>query len=125
MYILYTSSVNPKGVAAKNALDKLSVQYEQITIEYSDKSVSRERALSLLQVFLERADAPLTLPFLAQTTEVGEKLVLLGFEAKEWEAFFQLGAQHAPTAAAGIPATVPPFDPTHVPVVGAEQEVVQ
>jgi len=125
MYTLYTSALNPKGVAAKNLLNKLSVQYRQLDIEYSDKNESRKHALSLLQAFLEMANAPLTLPFLTQSDPAEERVVLLGYEQKEWESFFQLQTQTVPTAAAGIVPTQPTFDPTHVPVVGAEQEAVQ
>lgn len=125
MYTLYTSSLNPKGVAAKNLLDKFSVQYKEIDIEYSDKSNSRKQALFLLQSFLEMANAPLTIPFLTQSDEAGERVVLLGFDAKEWEAYFQLQPAARASASAGIPPQSPQFDPTHVPVVGAEQEAVQ
>lgn len=125
MYTLYTSPLNPKGVAAKNLLNKFSVQFKEINIEYSDKNEMRKQALSLLQTFLELANTPLTLPFLTQSDPAEERVVLLGFESKEWESFFQLQAQSVPTAAAGIAPPSSPFDPTHVPVVGAEQEAVQ
>lgn len=125
MYTLYTSPLNPKGVVAKNLLNKLSVQYKQIDIDYSDKSESRRQALSLLQSFLQLANAPLTLPFLTLSDQAEEKVVLLGFEQKEWESLFQLQPQTVPQTTAGIAQASTPFDPTHVPVVGAEQEAVQ
>jgi hypothetical protein len=129
MYILYTSTLNPKGENAKKLMGKFNVQFREIIIDLQNNSELRKRAETLLQIFLQRTTVSVTLPFLTQEQNGEEQVVLLGFVSSEWESFFQLQNPLTPTigAASITSPSTPEFpselDLAHLPVVGAEESV--
>lgn len=71
-----------------------NVQYEEIVVDLEKESDFKKRAETLLQIFLERTNVPLTLPFLTHEQNGEEKVVLFGFMQSEWESFFGLSAEN-------------------------------